>query len=73
MLKAINENTIYIKKYMKNHIFFLIIHTGLLYFSFPDAEGCTKEECDYLRRNLLSCKIRVVTRPIKCWQVEVSQ
>ncbi|XP_052229673.1 mediator of RNA polymerase II transcription subunit 14-like [Dreissena polymorpha] len=35
---------------------------------FPDIEGLSKEDCESLRRCLLSCKVRIVTRPV--WHVE---
>ncbi|XP_052810781.1 mediator of RNA polymerase II transcription subunit 14-like isoform X2 [Mya arenaria] len=37
---------------------------------FPDVAGVSKEDCDTLRRSLLSCKIRMVTKPFRTWQVE---
>lgn len=39
---------------------------------FPDVPGVDKDDCNAFRRTLLLCKMRIVTKPIRCWIVEVS-
>ncbi|KAL4233347.1 Mediator of RNA polymerase II transcription subunit 14 [Mactra antiquata] len=36
---------------------------------FPDVPGVSKEDNESFRRTMLSCKVRIVTRPAK-WQIE---
>ncbi|KAL3884058.1 hypothetical protein ACJMK2_030281 [Sinanodonta woodiana] len=36
----------------------------------PDCEGCYADDCEAFRRNVLSCKFRILTKPTRCWQVE---